>query len=354
MIKVGIIGAGGNTISAHLPKLVEQSGVEVISVANRTIASGEKVAREFNIPKVYDDWQEIIMDDDIDAICIGTWPNMHSIITIEALESGKHVLTEARMAMNSNEAELMHNVSKNYPDLVTQIVPAPHTLPYDMTIKKWVKEEMGDLILFDVRSSTGEFINYEREMHWRENRDISGNNIMHMGIFYEAGMRWLGTASSVMASSNVNVKKRISSDTGQISEISIPDHLEAIGEMNIGGNFHISHSTVLGGAEKIKIYIYGTNSTLKISEDINCTTPQSYNTMQLKLETLKKGTNKWKILKPTKINVGKWRVEEEFIQAIKGKEKISHTTFSDGVKYMQFTDALKISSDSNKKVYLPL
>ena len=72
MIKVGIIGAGGNTISAHLPKLVEQSGVEVISVANRTIASGEKVAREFNIPKVYDDWQEIIMDDDIDAICIGT------------------------------------------------------------------------------------------------------------------------------------------------------------------------------------------------------------------------------------------------------------------------------------------
>ena len=89
-----------------------------------------------------------------------------------------------------------------------------------------------------------------------------------MGIFYEAGMRWLGTAASVMATSSVNVKKRISPDTGQVSEISIPDHLEAIGEMNIGGNFHISHSTVLGGAEKIEIFIYGTDSTLKISEDI--------------------------------------------------------------------------------------
>ena len=50
----------------------------------------------------------------------------------------------------------------------------------------------------------------------------------------------------------------------------------------------------------------------------------------------------------------KRQVEEEFINAIKGKEKISHTTFSDGVKYMQFADALKISSESNKKVYLPL
>ena len=107
MIKVGIIGAGGNTISAHLPKLIEQSGVEVLSVANRSIASAEKVAKKFNIPKIYDDWQEIIMDDEIDAICIGTWPYMHSSITIEALESGKHVLTEARMAMNSDEAELI-------------------------------------------------------------------------------------------------------------------------------------------------------------------------------------------------------------------------------------------------------
>ena len=237
MIRVGIIGAGGNTISAHLPKLIEQSGVEVVSVANRTITSGEKVAKKFNIPKVYDDWQNIISDDEIDAVCIGTWPYMHSTITVEALEEGKHVLTEARMAMNSEEAELMHNISKSYPDLITQIVPAPHTLPYDKTIKQWVTEEMGDLILFDVRSSTGEFINYEREMHWRENRDLSGNNIMHMGIFYEAGMRWLGTASSVMATSNINVKKRILPDTGQISEISIPDHLEAIGEMSIGGQF---------------------------------------------------------------------------------------------------------------------
>ena len=354
MIRIGIVGAGGNTISAHLPKLINQNGVEVVSVANRSIASGEKVAKKFNISKVFDDWQNIILDDEVDAICIGTWPYMHSAITIEALEAGKHVLTEARMAMNSDEAELMHNVSKNYPDLITQIVPAPHTLPYDKTIKQWVTEEMGNLILFDVKSSTGEFINYDREMHWRENRDLSGNNIMHMGIFYEAGMRWLGTAASVMATSSVNVKKRISPDTGQVSEISIPDHLEAIGEMNIGGNFHISHSTVLGGAEKIEIFIYGTDSTLKISEDINCTTPQSFNTVKLKLETLKKGTNKWKILKPKKTNVGKWRVEEEFINAIKGKEKITHTTFSDGVKYMQFTDALKISSDLNKKVFLPL
>ena len=183
MIKIGVIGAGGNTISAHLPKLIEQKDVEVIAVANRSILSGKKVAKKFDIKHVYSDWQEVIMNDEVDAICIGTWPYMHAAITIEALESGKHVLTEARMAMNSDEAEIMFNVSKNYPELITQIVPAPHTLPYDNTIKDWVSKEMGDLILFDVKSTTGEFIDYDREIHWRENRDLSGNNIMHMVIF---------------------------------------------------------------------------------------------------------------------------------------------------------------------------
>ena len=354
MIKIGVIGAGGNTISAHLPKLIEQKDVEVIAVANRSISSGAKVANKFNIKHVYSDWQEVIMNDEVDAICIGTWPYMHAAISIEALESGKHVLTEARMAMDSDEAEAMFNVSKNYPELITQIVPAPHTLPYDNAIKNWVANEMGDLIFFDVKSTTGEFIDYDREIHWRENRDLSGNNIMHMGIFYESAMRWLGTASSVIAVSNVNVKKRYSPEAGHIKDISIPDHLEAIGEMNIGGNFHLSHSTVLGGAEKIEINIYGTNSTLRISEDPFSKILQSHNTSKLKMEILNRNSNKWKELKPKKSQIVKWRVEEEFINAIKGKEKISHTTFSDGVKYMQFADALKISSESNKKVYLPL
>lgn len=47
-----------------------------------------------------DDWTELIKDPSIDAIVIGTWPNMHKPITIAALNAGKHVLTEARMVSN--------------------------------------------------------------------------------------------------------------------------------------------------------------------------------------------------------------------------------------------------------------
>jgi predicted dehydrogenase len=51
---------------------------------------------------------------------------------------------------------------------------------------------------------------------------------------------------------------------------------------------------------------------------------------------------------------GKWRVEEEFVGAIRSQEKIQLTTFADGVKYMEFTEAVHRSAESGRVISLPL
>ena len=51
---------------------------------------------------------------------------------------------------------------------------------------------------------------------------------------------------------------------------------------------------------------------------------------------------------------GGWRVEEEFIGAIRGTEKITHTDFVVGVKYMQFTEAVRSSWQRGAAVPVPL
>ena len=124
---------------------------------------------------------------------------MHCTLTLAGLENGKHVLTEARMAMNAVEARTMLEASLMEPDLVTQIVPAPHTLPVDSTIKEMIADGyLGELLSVDMTSQGG-FIDYDSPLHWRHDRDLSGFNIMGMGIFYESLMRWVGPASGVMA-----------------------------------------------------------------------------------------------------------------------------------------------------------
>ena len=152
-IRVGIIGAGRNTKSRHIPGLQAIDGVEIVGVCNRSRESSQRVADAFGISKIYDNWQDVIKDSDTDAIVIGTWPYMHCRATAAALMANKHVMCEARMAMNAREAHMMRLLARQKTYLTAQIVPSPMTLRVDNTIKRLIAEGyLGDILAVEVRA----------------------------------------------------------------------------------------------------------------------------------------------------------------------------------------------------------
>src|SRR5262249_25280947 len=233
-IRIGVVGAGGNTRLHHIPKLKKIAGVEIAAVVNRSRASSERVAQEFGIERVHDKWQELVNDPGIDAVVIGTWPYLHCPVTLAALAAGKHVLTEARMAMNATEARLMLEASRRNPHLVTQVVPSPYTLKIDGTVQKLLTEGFaGELQVLDVRVNSVGYRDQDTPLHWRHDRSLSGLNILGMGIWYEALMRWVGEARTVRAMTRVSVKQRRNS-SGLLEAISVPDHVDILAEMVCG------------------------------------------------------------------------------------------------------------------------
>ena len=225
-VRVGIVGAGNNTRVRHIPGLRSMEGVEIVSVCNRSRESSERVASQFEIPVVYDSWLDLVESDDTDAICIGTWPYMHCPMTLAALENNKHVLCEARMALNAEEAHAMLDASRLRPHLVTQIVPSPMTFKVDPTITEHVANGyLGDVLAIEVRVTQPSFVDTDGPMHWRHDRSLSGYNVLTMGIWYEAMMRWAGPASRVMAMTKVNVTQR-QDDQGELQHVTVPDHVE--------------------------------------------------------------------------------------------------------------------------------
>lgn len=340
-IRIGFVGAGANTRLRHLPGFKAMPGVELVSVANRSRDSGQRIADEFGIHTVYDNWVDLIEADDTDAICIGTWPNMHETLVVASLANDKHVMTEARMAMNSAEAKEMLAAYKASPGLVAQIVPAPHTLKVDKTIKGLIADGyLGDILSIDLTVHQGDFIDYDAPVHWRHDRDLSGNNIMQMGIWYEAMMRWVGPAEAVTAVSRVHVKHR-DDDSGGM-HMTIPDHLEVLCQMASGPVARLRFSTVTGLAPDDGIWLFGTEGTLHL------------NAPDMTLRFGVKGdTSLTEITIPPE-KQGAWRVEDEFVNAIRGLEPITHTNFEDGVRYMEFTDAVTISYQSGQTIVLPL
>src|SRR6516164_2795930 len=127
-LRVGLVGAGGNTRERHVPGLRAIAGVDIVAVCNRRPESTAAAARALGILRTFGRWQDLVADPGLDAVVIGTWPYLHCPVTLAALAAGKHVLTEARLAMNAAEAHRMLAAARRFPDLVTQVVPSPFGL----------------------------------------------------------------------------------------------------------------------------------------------------------------------------------------------------------------------------------
>jgi len=265
-IRVGVVGAGGNTRLHHIPKLKKIQGVEIASVANRSRESSERVAKEFDIPRVHDNWQDVVNDAGIDAVVIGTWPYMHCPVTLAALAAGKHVLTEARIAMNAAEARQMLAASRARPDLVTQVVPGPATFPADPMVMQLLAEGyVGELQSMDLKVPAG-FMNRDAPMHWRMDRDFSGMNIMSMGIWYECISRWVGPATAVMARTRVAVPYRMDKERGERRSIAVPDHVEVLADLANGAIARLHWSSVCGFMPGPEIWLIGSEGTRRIEQ----------------------------------------------------------------------------------------
>ena len=341
-LRVGVVGAGANTRKHHIPKLRAQPGVEIVSVVNRTRESGERAAKELGIPRVYTTWRELVEADDTNAICIGTWPYLHAPVTIAALARGKHVLCEARMAMNAAEARAMLEASRRASHLVAQLVPAPHTLWVDATLQSMIADGyLGDVIAVEVRAMQGKFVERDAPLHWRQDQSLSGYNILNMGIWYEAMMRWVGPAARVSAMTSVVVPKR--RDAGGVSrQVTVPDHVDILVDLERGGIGHLRFSSVTALAPASEVWLFGTEGTLRVEADA------------MKLWGGRRGDKALSEITIADERRGDWRVEEEFVNAVRGKEKITRTAFDDGVRYMEFTEAVARSAASGEAVRLPL
>lgn len=339
-VRIGIVGAGANMMNRHLPGLQTIAGVEVVSVCNRSRASSERVAQQFGIPKVYENWQELVAAPDTNAIFIGTWPYLHCPVTLAALAANKHVMCEARMAMNAREAQAMRDAARARPHLVAQIVPSPYTLRIDTTVKRLIADGyLGELLAIDVQIRRGSFLDREAPLHWRHDFDLSGFNVMSLGIWYEAIVRWVGEATRVMAMGKTFVAMRRDA-AGVMRPVRIPEHLDVMAAMACGAQAHLQFSSVTGLAGGAELFLFGSQGSLRFAED--------------KLYGGQRGDTALKEIAIPPEQAGGWRVEEEFVNAIWGREAISHTTFDDGLKYMEFTEAVARSIASGKAVALPL
>jgi predicted dehydrogenase len=348
-LRVGLIGAGANTRLRHIPGLRALPDVEIVAVVNRRPASTLAVSREYGISRTHERWQDLVGDPDIDAVVIGTWPYLHCPITIAALDAGKHVLTEARMAMNAAEAHRMLAAARRHPKLVTQIVPSPFGLKgHDVMAELLGSGYVGELREVQVFSFSGALADPATALSWRQDATLSGFNMLTLGILHETLLRWVPPPVQVMAQVHAFIPSRIDPESGVRRSVGTPDSVQVLAVLQDGARavYHFSAVTPVG--QRMGIHIYGTQGVLH------------YDLMQDRIWAAnKRAAQADKVEELHELDIPAerartWRVEADFVEAIREGKPISLTDFATGVSYMEFTEAVARSAKHGEAVALPL
>ncbi len=116
MKKIGIIGCGERIRGVVEYVRNEEPSIEVVALYDPSRASIEVTKKFFNIPdvKVYDRWEELVKDPDVDWVFIGSWNYVHARQTIGAFEAGKDVFCEKPICINLEECVELCKAQKKY------------------------------------------------------------------------------------------------------------------------------------------------------------------------------------------------------------------------------------------------
>lgn len=335
-LRIGIVGAGGIVKSRHLPGLRLIEGVEIAAVANSSLDSARRFCSE-HLPDAEPmaEWEVLVRRDDLDIVWIGATPYMHKPVTLAALEAGKHVFCQARMARNLEESQEMLAASEKHPDLVTMLCPPPFGLCKDAFFKRLVHDRVaGDIRHLRLRIFNDDYLDPSLPIHWRQRRDISGNNIMSLGIFIEILQRWFGDISKVTA------EGRVFTTTRSGMEVDVPEQLDVLCVFKSGVTGSLHFNCVYPGRGGNRLHAAGSTGLLEFDFSADAIFLQEPGHSPVPMQAPKD------LQRP-------WRVERDFIEAVrKPGAPRPRPTFRDGVAYMRVVDAVQESMRSGGTVRL--
>lgn len=111
-LRIGIIGCGAGIF--HLEGYQNEPRAKVVALAGLDTDRCEMLAKKFDVPRIYRDYQDLLADDDIDAVSIAVPNVLHLPVTLAAFEAGKHVLIEKPLARNAEEGVKMVEAAEQH------------------------------------------------------------------------------------------------------------------------------------------------------------------------------------------------------------------------------------------------
>jgi len=192
-VKWGILGCARIAINALIPAIKKSEISEIVGIASRSFEKAKDVAEKYQIPKYYGSYEELISDNEIEAVYIPLPNHLHKEWSIKCAEKGKHILCEKPIALNQKESqEMFKSAEENNVILMEAFMYRFH--PQIKILKELIeKKTIGEIKLI----RTGFSFIFPEE---RLKNDYRGKKEYGGGALYDIGCYCINISRFIMES----------------------------------------------------------------------------------------------------------------------------------------------------------
>lgn len=185
-----VLGTG--VIANETATAMAKNGRRLYAVGNRTHEKAVAFAEKYGIEKVYDDFNDMFTDPDIDIIYITTPHNTHIDFMKKAIENKKHVLVEKSITLNSDELSEAIKLAKKNGVVIGEAMTIYH-MPIFKELKKILdSDELGRVNL--ITANFGSFKPYDMNNRFF-NRNLAGGAMLDIGVYALSFVRYFFDSS---------------------------------------------------------------------------------------------------------------------------------------------------------------
>ena len=220
-----ILGCGN--IANDFAREMNKMGGRVYSVANRTHEKALEFAEKYHVEKVYENIDDLFVDEDVHIVYIATPHNKHIEYIIKALENGKHVLCEKAITLNSQELNKAVALA-NEKNLILAEAMTIYNMPLYNELEKIISSgDLGEFRLAQV--NFGSFKEYDMTNRFF-NMDLAGGALLDIGVYALSLVRVFMDTKNAQIHSQV---KFAPTGADEQSSIIIKNHKEQMADVTL-------------------------------------------------------------------------------------------------------------------------
>lgn len=267
-IGIAVVGTGfGQKI--HIPGFQHHHRTEVVAVYNRDLDTAKAVADNNNIPHAYNQLDEILALDEVNAVSVATPPFLHYEMGKTVLEAGKHLLLEKPMAMNAKEVKELYKLAQAKglvatADFEFRFVPA-----WQMFAEYLHQGYVGKTRLIKIDWIVTSRADPQRPWNWYARKDRGGGALGAVGSHAFDYISWLfGEIKSLSAHLACAIPERPDpQDGGKLKPVDADDTCLITMELADGTPCQLTISSVTYNGRGHWVEVYGENGTLVLGSD---------------------------------------------------------------------------------------